>query len=285
MSGLFDEQARRAAAGHARESPFRWLALSEDPGAASLRAALERGHALAGRAARTLAAGLAHERWGQHMGALAHLLALAWLDDEGFEPEAEPELGAAGDGARAPDALARRGALSMLLEIRAITGAGDRPWEERRLERRTLAATPERHAALAETVAQVLLKKSARYRDLAARHDLPFVVLLYEDLDDEIAPLVRLAAFGRAHDGADGPRDARGGLFDAQRDELAQLSGVVVLRRVDDDSGALRLSGDLVDNPCATRPLPDELFPRLRRSRRDGTLMRAGFAPGPFALR
>ena len=45
---LFDDDARAVAERHGSESHFRWLATSEDPEAVALRAALERGFALAG---------------------------------------------------------------------------------------------------------------------------------------------------------------------------------------------------------------------------------------------
>jgi hypothetical protein len=67
--------------------------------------------------------GLLHERWGQHAGALAHLLALGLFAREGFGVVCEPDL-----GNQSPDLLASKAGADVLVEVRAITGCGRQPW-------------------------------------------------------------------------------------------------------------------------------------------------------------
>jgi len=300
---LFNDEAMDAAARHGSESHFRWLALSMDPEAVALRAGLEHCFTLAGDSAAVLRKGLLHERWGQHAGALGHLLALGLLARQGWCVACEPAL-----GGQAPDILAMKAPdVRMLVEVRAITGAGQFPWEARRLPRGPGRATPaQREAeardaagaadALRETVAGVLAKKAERYRSLAGRLALPFVICLYEDKDDQIAEAVRAVAFGRsgAPDGGafagpagalptgtpvtgspagharidDAPADG------AAADGLRAVSAVLVFGRLDTDDGALLLRGELLPNPFARLPLPDgDGFPLLRTLRPIGGRM------------
>ncbi|MGQ0552715.1 MAG: hypothetical protein ACT4PU_05800 [Planctomycetota bacterium] len=241
---IFSPAEQQAALRQGSESHYRWLVLSSDPEAQNLRAAVEQGLHLAGRAGEGLRRGLMHERWGQHIGALAHLLTLGLLDARGFQLECEPLL-----GGQAPDILATLQTQRLLVEVRAITGAGEFPWRERRalgVEGRDAPQAAQRREALAETVTRILLKKADTYRDLCLRLGLPFVLCLYEDQDDQIAAVVERVT-------------AELGLFQAEAERLAQLSAVLTLRRLDLESGALELRTRLFANPHAARPLDTSL--------------------------
>ncbi len=272
---LFDAGARDAAERQGPQAHFRWLALSDDPEAAALRAALEPCFALADRSRDALRKGLMHERWGQHVGALAHLLALGMFARQGFRVEVEPEL-----GGQAPDILASRdagadgrGAARLLVEVRAVSGAGTFPWEERRALQRSLAHDREKHAAVQDSVARIIARKAEVYRPLVARLALPYVICLYEDKDDEISALVRDIAFGGARggggsgagSGGDDERDPDGGAFAQDSARFHSVSAVIVFGRLDTESGELLLRGELIVNPHATAPLPEaDAFPLLR---------------------
>jgi hypothetical protein len=274
---LFDSETQQAAERHGSESHFRWLALSDDPEAVALRAALERCFRLAGRRGGLLRKGLMHERWGQHAGALAHLLALGLLARQGWSVEVEPDL-----GGQAPDILVTRGAARLLVEVRAISGAGNFPWEERRSSRRP-GHEPERREALTDSVAAIIARKADVYRTLVARLKLPYVICLYEDKDDLITSLVLDIAFGRSaagarSDAADG-RDADGGAFAHDAAQFGAVSALIVFGRQDTESGELLLRGDLIVNPHADQPLPPEAsLPLLRRCELDPV---AAGAAGP----
>jgi len=267
---LFNAEACRAAERHGSASHFRWLALSDDPEAVALRAALERCFQLAGRSGGVLRKGLMHERWGQHAGALAHLLALGMLARQGWAVEVEPDL-----GGQAPDILATRGggatrgAARLLVEVRAISGAGNFPWEERRANHRAADREPARREALTDSVAAIIARKADVYRTLVARLRLPYVICVYEDKDDLITSLVLDIAFGRGagggrSDAAEG-RDADGGAFAHDPAHFGAVSALLVFGRVDTESGKLLLRGDLVVNPHAAQPLPPEAsLPELR---------------------
>lgn len=275
---LFDDEAREAAGQQGSESHFRWLALSEDREAVELRAALEHCYRLAGDARATLRKGLAHERWGQHVGAFAHLLALGMLAAQGLQVENEPPL-----GRQSPDVLVtRKDGTRLLVEVRSITGAGHFPWEARRATGLTLAHDPEKHALVTASVSKVLLRKAETYRPLVRELGLPYLICLYEDKDSVIGPIVRELAFGRAAgraagrtagraDGSDEARDPDGGLFAGRREEFDHVSAVIVFGRLDTEDGALRLVGDLIVNPHAGVPLREpSALPLLREYRRRG---------------
>jgi hypothetical protein len=285
---LFDAGALEAASAQGPESHFRWLALSDDPEAVSLRAALQRCYALADGARDTLRKGLVHERWGQHAGALAHLLALGLLWRQGLALQTEPPL-----GSQSPDVLATcEDGTRLLVEVRAITGAGHFPWEARRATGRKLAHDPVKHAVVTATVSKVLLDKAGTYRPLVQRLGLPYAICLYEDKDSVIGEIVRDVAFGRTA-GADGARDPDGGLFAGRRDTFDHVSAVIVFGRVDTEDGALLLLGDAIENPRAAAPLTGPaVLPLLRAYRclpargAPGARMRfdGDGAPRPFAL-
>jgi len=280
---LFGARAQALARRHASASHFRWLALADDPEAVALRTALEACFKQAGARGEALRAGLQHERWGQHVGALAQLLALGLLATQGWRVASEPAL-----LNQSPDILAvRDGGARALLEVRAITGAGTFPWEARRAAGEVLG--DEARAGLADSLAGILRKKAATYRELADRLAIAFVIVLYEDKDSEISPLARELLYGRGADGRDELRDARGGLFCDAAGELAHVSAVIVFGRVDTPGGELRLRGELLLNPCATRPLAAAAaFPRLRSYGPDpaapGRVRWLGPPPGDFAL-
>ena len=287
-ASLFDEESRERAARHGADSHFRWLAVADDPEAVALRAVLERGFALAGPAARTrLRNGLEHERWGQHVGALAHLLVAALFDAAGWDVEVEPELdGKSPDllvtrrvGADGADAMPGRVAsatdaapsaapqeLRMLVEVRAISGAGRFPWEQRRADGQRMAT--EEREALAEAVYGVLQRKAETYADLVRRLHLPFVICLYEDKDDVLAGLVAESLHGRG--GAARQHTAR------PPEPRTPLGAVLVLRREDDEAGRVLVSGDLFDHPGAARPLPlDASLPWFTRNDAAGRTVNA----------
>lgn len=296
---LFDEAARDEAARHGQDSHFRWLVRSDDADAAALRAALQRAFVVAGPRRHLLALGLRHERWGQHAGALAHLLALLLLEHEGLDVVAEPRL-----GHLSPDVLARHGAFELLVEVRAITGCGEHPWDAevptmpgglppdllpapgehrrdddaRRRARRRAAERAKARAALArdlsESVLAVIRTKAEAYAELTAQTGLPYVITLYEDTDREISRIVRtwvVRERGLLHEG----------------DAMAHVSGLLVFGRDDaHGTGRLVLRGELFDNPIATRPLPDDApFRHVARWRaRDGELLEPEHGIVPFVV-
>ncbi len=315
---LFDEETRDAAERMHEGAPMRRLALADTPEAAAMRAALEACWARAGDARDRLRKGLLHERWGQHVGALAQLLALGLVLREGWDAVCEPEL-----GGRTPDLLVTRDGARALVEVRAVTGMGEAPWEsggeasdltglllddtrsgarlvddgrhpdddtprrtgraekDRRARARRLAA--ERAAArlasedeLADVVARVLGRKADAYAALCERFDLPYLVALYQDTDDQLGPLARRVAYGGP--GVDG-------LFTAERDRFAHVSGVLVFGRAPDETGALLLRGELTVDPAARRPFPGA-FPDLARWEvgDDGVPRRTTRGAAAFAL-
>ena len=264
---LFDEAAREAAARQGSDSHYRWLALADDPEAVALREALERCFLLADSKRELLRTALMHERWGQHVGALAHLLTLGLLAAQGWSVQNEP-----GFGSQSPDILATRGADGaaaerLLVEVRAITGAGSFPWERRRESGRTLAHDPAKEQLVLDTVAKVLARKAETYEALVSQLRIPFAICIYEDKDSELSRLTRELAFGRSG-GDDDARDPEGGAF-SDRARLGHVSGVIVLRRLDTPDGGLLLAGDLIENPFAQAPLPADALPRLRAYRLD----------------
>jgi len=279
---LFGAPDREAALRHDASSHYRWLATADDPEAVALRAALERCFKHAGTRGETLRRALQHERWGQHVGALAQLLTLGLLAEQAWRVASEPAL-----GHQSPDVLAARdGGERLLLEVRAVTGAGNFPWEQRRASGTGLSA--DSRAALSQTVAGILQKKAETYRPLVERLAIAYVIVLYEDKDSEISALARELLFGRGASGANEARAAPGGLFCDPSGGLAHVSGVIVFGRLDTPGGELRLTGDLLLNPCASVPLPPAArFVRLRAYGRDaaGAGVRwLGPAPGPFAI-
>ncbi len=313
LQSLFNDEALETAARHDSASRFRWLALGDDPEAVALRAGLERGFALAGDSADVLRKGLMHERWGQHAGALAHLLALGMLARQGWAVASEPHL-----GGQAPDILATRAdggrsdGARMLVEVRSITGAGNFPWEVRRAPRSPGRATPAQREAEARAAAQaadalveavdgVLERKAERYATLVQQLALPFVICLYEDKDDQIAPAAARVVFGR--DGAlDGGAFAGrfggrpGGSLGSSSvgvagspsggagDGLADVSAVLVFGRLDTNDGALLLRGSVLPNPAARRPLLEDAFPLLAGMRAVRGRMVFAAPAQPFAL-
>ena len=231
-----------------------------------------------------------NERWGQHVGALAHLLALGTLAAQGWEVEAEPSF-----GRQSPDVLASRDVRGegpddgarparrcrLLVEVRAVSGAGNFPWELRRASGRGLDA--ETGEKLREAVAGVVLRKAETYAPLVGRLEIPYVVCLYEDKDDVLAGVVDGLLRGRGPGPAGDARPDAAAVPGPGDPRLAHVSAVLVLRRIDTDSGELLLEGDLFDNPDASRPLPVEAaFPLLRRHAAAGR--DAGRGPGPFRL-
>jgi hypothetical protein len=278
---LFDEAAREDAARQGADSHSRWLALSDDPEAVALREALEHCFTLADSKRGLLRTALMHERWGQHVGALAHLLTLGLLAAQGWGVQNEP-----GFGSQSPDILATRGevrtdgvaAESLLVEVRAITGAGSFPWERRRESGRTLAHDPAKEQLVLDTVAKVLTRKAETYQALVGQLRIPFALCIYEDKDSELSRLSRELAFGRGVGGGaggaersdDDARDPEGGVF-SDRARLGHVSGVIVLRRLDTPDGGLLLAGDVIENPFARSPLTADALPRLRAYRLDPT--------------
>ena len=286
---LFDPAAREQAERQGAESHFRWLTLSGDPEAVALRAALESCYPLAGARRELLRNGLQHERWGQHMGALAHLLALGLLVAQGWRVHAEPGFGRLSPDILATPADGAPAAPPLLVEVRSITGAGSYPWEARRESGRTLAHDPEKEQRVRDTVAKVLTRKAEIYEPLVAQLAIPYVIAIYEDKDSEIAPLVREVAFGRAAPGGrddEGSRDPAGGLLAGA---LEHVAAVLVFGRVDTPDGRLLLRGELVENPRARHALAPGAFPLLRAYRLDAgrqppRMRFSGPEPAPFAL-
>ena len=208
-AGLFGFDAFDEAHLHHASSPWRRLVLGDDPDTVALRAVLERCWQHAGDSRPGLRAGLAHSRWGQYAGALGQLLALGLMRHEGFDVTSEPRL-----SGRTPDLLIERLGRRALVEVRALTGRGLQPWDDgpthaarpapptprskaaaeraRRADaRRAAARRAEAEAAqaleLGESVARALARKASTYAELCAEHDLPLIVALYEDTDDQLA--------------------------------------------------------------------------------------------------
>jgi len=259
---LFDDQARAVAESHGSASHYRWLATSDDPEAVELRAALAWCFRHVGPRGALLRGALQHERWGQHAGALAHLLTIGLLAAQGWRVSVEPEF-----GRQSPDVLAvRDGGVRVLIEVRSVTGAGAFPWAERRATGRGL--TEDTREALGETIAGILQKKAETYRPLVERLAIAYVICLYEDKDTEISAIARDLLYGRGDGGPDPgePRDPAGGAFHDPASGLGHVSAVIVFGRLDTPGGELRLKGDLLENPAAAVPLASAArFPLLRR--------------------
>ena len=222
---LFGNWARDVAESQQRDAGFRWLVQSADAEAAGLRVALEQGFALAGDSRDALAKGLAHERWGQHAGARGHLLALALCTRLGLSITCEPNL-----GRKSPDLLVERDGAQALIEVRAMTGCGEEPWDgaspsrrsapartapgrplrtngrassEKDQRRRARVAAVERAKAeaalqrdLNASVAHAITHKLEVYSELVEQVHLPFVVALYQDTDAQLGELVSRWALG-----------------------------------------------------------------------------------------
>ena len=114
-SRLFDAETLLQAGELPATSHVHWLCLSEDREAADLRRVLEHCWARAGDSRDVLRKGLMNERWGQHAGALAHLLALGLFDRVGFVVTCEPAL-----GKQAPDLLIEQPGFRALVEVRSM---------------------------------------------------------------------------------------------------------------------------------------------------------------------
>ncbi|GJM23444.1 MAG: hypothetical protein DHS20C15_33590 [Planctomycetota bacterium] len=317
---LFDAAGLALAADQPSDAPFAQLALDESPYAMHRRASLEFAFRLAGASRETLAKGLHHERWGQHVGAFAQLLALGLFARQGFAVQSEPEI-----GAQTPDLQIERDGDSALVEVRAITGCGQTPWEDaphapaeelpplprglskaaaakqmrqRARRRAALQAEAERGADqdLDKTVLRVLEKKAAAYRDVCAEWELPYIIALYEDSDRRLSQIVRAWAYGdgdRELDPHGTPRsvhDPHDGAFFGDRYHFSHVSAVLIFGREAETQNQLLLRGDLLLNPFADEPLPDAWsFPQLRhyRLRKNETPPRMRWSPyeaAPFAL-
>lgn len=273
---------------HHGDSHYRWLTLSQDSDAAALRRVLSANWNAAGRSRQALKRSLEHERWGQHAGALAHLLTLGFFRQLGMEVESEPHL-----QGRSPDLCIAQAGQTALVEIRSLAGFGRRPWEDpgatalRRVsqpegsaasagqtEQRPVSRRHERDRArrrardraeamaaldrsLSASVARALRAKADAYRQLCMHSDLPYVVCLYQDTDTQIAELVLDWGFGSP--ARNGRRDAGGGAFFSETPELAHLSAVLVLGRIEADTDQVALRGELILNPFTDRSLPDAL--------------------------
>ncbi len=270
-------------------SPFRRLALSRDPEAKDMRRVLEHCWPLAGDAGGPLRTMLMHEHWGQHSGALAHLLALGLFAREGFEVSAEPSL-----DDQSPDILVRKAGHDVLVEVRAVTGAGAAPWRDRpQPGKPSSPVSPRRGSeligargwglaatngtpqdALADTLVRVLERKADAYRDLARARRLPYVICLYQDTDSQVSSLVCDLVFGRSQPepssrgGFRQVHDPKAGLFWFTPDRFRCVSAVLVFGRLDTEEGDMRVVGDLIINPWAGQPLPAAAdFPDLRTYR------------------
>lgn len=270
---LFDARSRELAAGHHPLGAFAGLVRDERPGGRALRAVLERAWQGAGDSRTALRAGLEHERWGQHAGALAHLLALAALDALGWVPRSEPRV-----GRRRPDLLVSAPGGRALVEVRSFSGGGQRPWEDeparaarrapppepgrpldRRALRRLASQRAEARAAnrrdLAEALDGVLRHKAGAYAEACDRTGLPLLLLLYGDTDAELPGRVRAWAAG----------------LDGDDDTLDHVAAVLVLlrRETPDDGAAVTL--DLEPVPLAGGPpWPDLPAPGPLRLSADG---------------
>ena len=317
---LFDAAGLALAANQPADAPFAQLALEESPYAMHRRASLEFGYSLAGDSREGLAKGLHHERWGQHVGAFAHLLALGLFARQGFAVKSEPVV-----GAQTPDVQIERDGDSALVEVRAITGCGQTPWEDtpnvapeelpplprglskaaaakqmrqRARRRAALQAEAERGADqdLDKTVLRVLEKKAAAYRDLCAEWELPYIIALYEDSDRRLSEIVRTWAYGhgdRELDPHGTPRsvhDPHDGAFFGDRYHFSHVSAVLIFGREAESHDQLLLRGDVLLNPFADEALPEAWsFPQLRRYRvrKNETPARMRWSPyeaAPFAL-
>jgi len=153
---LFDAAARALAEQQDASAPFARLALDESPYAMHRRASLEFGFRLAGHSRETLAKGLHHERWGQHVGAFAQLLALGLFAREGFAVRSEPDV-----GKQTPDLQIEQAGDSALVEVRAITGCGQTPWEQ--APRGASEALPPLPRGLSKAAAAKQLRQRARF--------------------------------------------------------------------------------------------------------------------------
>jgi len=246
---LFDDDARALAAEHQRDSHYRWLTLSDDHEAVALRRVLNASWQASGSSRLTLRKGLEHERWGQHIGAMAQLLTLGFLSKLGLTVESEPHL-----SDLTPDLCISKGGHQALVEVRSMAGCGDEPWagqasnprlphddvrpgqrltekRERQRARRRAQARAEAQAALdkslADSVSQALHKKAEKYRALALSRALPFVICLYQDTDTQIARRVIDWGHGTASKG----QQATEGAFAHGSGRLSHLSAVLVLGR------------------------------------------------------
>lgn len=293
---LFDDDARALAAEHHHDSHYRWLTLSDDHEALALRRVLDAAWQASGKSQLTLRKGLEHERWGQHIGAMAQLLTLGFLSKLGLTVESEPRL-----SDRTPDLCLSKGTHRALVEVRSMAGCGEEPWAAqasdplsrhddvrpgqqlserhgRQRARRRAQARSEAQAALdkslADSVAQALRNKAERYRELSLSRALPLVICLYQDTDTQIAQRVIDWGFGTASKG----RPASGGAFAQQGGQLSHLSAVLVLGRcpveptaqgptqvaplpADTAEHTVALRGELILNPGTTLPLPAALRP------------------------
>ena len=277
---LFDEPLLDLAGEQGVDAPLRWLALSDDPEAVGLRATLEWCWSLSGESRPALRQGLVTERWGQHVGAMAQLFMLGLLVRSGFEVSCDPPF-----GRQSPDVLATRGGSRLLVEVRAISGKGNKPWEQRARVGRNL--TTEEQAHLRGVVRRVVTQKTETYAELVRRADLPYLVCLYQDTDTELYSLVPDVLYERDPEVRRGHRSA-GGLLADEPALFASLSAVLVLGRIDNDAGDVEFEGVLLHNPGAERPLDANLeLPSVRAYRvgNDGKLVWYGPRPEPFALR
>jgi hypothetical protein len=276
---LFDDALLERAAEQGADAPLRWLALSDDPEAVGLRRTLAWCWSLAGHSRAILRQGLLTERWGQHVGAMAELFTLGLLARCGFDTSCDPPF-----GHQSPDVLATRDGRSLLVEVRAVSGAGDRPWVERARAGRTM--TVEEQAHLAGVVRRVLGVKADAYGALVRKAELPYLVCLYQDTDTELYSLVPDVVYERNVLERGGHR-ASGGLFADDPARFGAVSAVLVLGRIDNDAGDVAFDGVVLHNPRAERPLSALLDDPLLRHYRvdgDGRLAWDGPRPEPFAL-
>ena len=247
---LFDAAARELARQQPEEAAFRLLALSDDPEWVHLRAALERGFVLACRpgpgetaasaadTALRLRNGLATVRWGQHVGALAHLLLLTLLDAEGLGVDADPHL----DGLR-PDVLAERDGRRALIEARAVTGMGRRPWARRAAGHPAHDGTPDADTAahLRRGLGDVVLDKAHSYRKVLAEFNR------HRDPGDQIRHIDRKYLNNRI----EGDHSALKKLlnpmrgFKILRSAKATLQGIEAIRTIKNNHIHQRKSGPL----------------------------------------
>jgi hypothetical protein len=278
VAELFDDAARSLAESYHADSHYRWLTLSRDIDARALRKVVGTAWQATGRSRPALKRGLEHERWGQHVGALAHLLCVGFFRRLGLEIESEPPL-----AGRSPDLCIGMGGEHALVEVRSLAGFGRRPWEDpvATAERRNVQPDPRlvsrRHerdrarrramdraeavaalnTSLATSVARALRDKADAYKEVCEHSGLPYVVCLYQDTDTQIAERVLDWAFGASSRG--GQRDAGGGALHHAAQELAHLSGILVLGRLETGEDHVTLRGELILNPFADRTVPDWL--------------------------
>ncbi len=217
------------------DSHVRRLLLSDSPEAMNMRRVLAHCWQLAADSQDVLRKGLLNERWGQHAGAMAHLLAAGVMTREGFELEFEPRI-----GKQSPDLMLKRPGLRILAEVRSITGRGENPWDHspecadsfelpraspsgkagpssharhdlrreadkrearararKRAAERTAAEQAEAHE-LSDSVVRVLEKKAAAYKELCLREALPYIICIYQDTDSQLTSIIADWAFGEA---------------------------------------------------------------------------------------